>query len=151
MTDRRRGVTFTAVVATADELRSIPLFDGLSEADLETLAPSFEARTVGGGVRLIGEGASGYEFFVLAEGTAAVTHEGAELTTLGPGDFFGEIGILGGARRSATVATTSPAKILVLFGTEFRRLAQTHPDIAAQIEETMRRRVGDPVASKPQQ
>jgi voltage-gated potassium channel len=53
---------------------------------------------------------------------------------LGPGDYFGEVAILGDGRRSATVTTTSPARVLVLFGTEFRRLQQEHPEIAARLE-----------------
>jgi voltage-gated potassium channel len=59
---------------------------------------------------------------------------------LGPGDFFGEMAILGDGRRQATVTTSSPAKVLVLFGTEFRQLEQDHPQIAEQIETAMRDR-----------
>ncbi len=129
------------MVATADELREIPLFDGLGDADLETLAHWFEAKTVGEGSQLIGEGAAGYCFFVLADGGAIVTSEGAELATLGPGDFFGEMAILGDGRRRATVTTTSPAKVLVLFGTEFRQLEQEHAGVAARIREAMEQRL----------
>jgi CRP/FNR family transcriptional regulator, cyclic AMP receptor protein len=129
------------MVATSEELRAIPLFAELSDADLDTLAPWFEARTLGAGTQLIGEGSAGYSFFVLAAGTAVVTSEGAELAHLGPGDFFGEMAILGDGRRRATVTTISPTKVLVLFGTEFRRLEQTHSGIAAEIRETMERRL----------
>jgi len=131
------------MVATAEELRSIPLFDGLGDADLETLASWFEAKTVGEGSRLIGEGAAGYCFFVLVDGGAVVTSEGAstELAKLGPGDFFGEMAILGDGRRQATVTTTSPAKVLVLFGTEFRQLEQEHAGVAARIREAMEQRL----------
>ena len=129
------------MIATADELRSIPLFAGLSDADLETLAPWFEAKTVSEGVRLTAEGAAGYSFFAIAHGSASVSSEGNELSVLGPGDFFGEIAILGDGRRNATVTTTSPTKVLVLFGSDFRRLEERHPEIAARITETMKERL----------
>ncbi len=129
-----------SVHATAAELSRIPLFDSLAESELEQLACWFDVETASEGVCLTGEGASGYSFFVLLDGSAAVTSAGAEIATLAPGDFFGEMAILGDGRRSATVTTTSPSRLLTLFGTEFRRLQQTHPEIAQRIEATMRER-----------
>ena len=134
------GVARFSRVVRADELAEIPLFASLSEASREKLAPWFEATTAGEGVRLTGEGAAGYSFFILAEGGAVVTSDGATLANLGPGDFFGEVAILGDGRRSATVTTTSPANLL-MFGGEFRRLQQEHPDLADRIEEAMRQRL----------
>jgi CRP-like cAMP-binding protein len=127
---------------TPAELARIPLFESLSESQLEELAPSFEARSVSPGTRLCGEGASGYSFFILADGQASVTVDGAALAALADGDCFGEVAILDGGRRTATVTATTPATIYVMFGTEFRRLRQSHPEIAAQLEELMRKRVG---------
>jgi CRP-like cAMP-binding protein len=94
------------------------------------------------GVKLVGEGAPGYTFFVLIEGTAVVTSEGQTLTVLTPGDFFGEVAILGDGRRTATVTSTSPARLLVLFGTEFRQLEAANPEIASSIAEAMQARAG---------
>ena len=119
------------------ELASIPLFASLSEPEREQVAGWFEPRTAPEGCTLAGEGATGYCFFVLAEGHAAVSSNGAQLTTLGPGDFFGEIAILGDGRRSATVTTTTPVRLLVMFGSEFRRPREDHPAIARQLEEAM--------------
>jgi voltage-gated potassium channel len=127
--------------AAPADLAAVPLFSTLSETDLAEIAGWFDAKNVGAGVRLIGEGASGYSFFVLADGSAAVTANGDEVGSLGPGDFFGEIAILGDGRRSATVTTTMPSRVLVMFGTEFRRLQQAQPAIASQIEATMGERV----------
>ena len=135
------GVARFSRVVRADELAEIPLFASLSEASREQLARWFEATAVGEGVRLTGEGAAGYSFFILAEGGAVVTSEDTTLANLGPGDFFGEVAILGDGRRSATVMTTSPAKLLVMFGGEFRRLQQEHPELADRIEEAMRERL----------
>jgi CRP-like cAMP-binding protein len=141
VTLRRRSGRFGTLPVTAEELSTIPLFSSLTDADLLELANWFDVQTAGEGVRLTGEGAAGYSFFILTQGSAVVTSEGADLATLGPGDFFGEIAILGNGRRSATVTTTSPAKLLVMFGTEFRQLQQALPDIATRIEEAMRQRI----------
>ncbi len=132
---------FGSGMATADELAGIDLFSSLDESDLQTLAPWFSEESKGEGVKLCGEGATGYSFFVLTEGSAVVTADGKTLADLGPGDYFGEIAMLDGGRRSATVTTTAPAKLLVLFGTEFRQLQQTQPAIAGRIEQTMRERL----------
>jgi CRP-like cAMP-binding protein len=125
------------VPVAAVDLAAVPLFASLSDSDRAQLAAWFDAQEASEGVRLTGEGAAGYSFFVLADGRAAVTSDGAEVATLGPGDFFGEIAIIGDGRRSATVTTTTPATLYVMFGTEFRRLQQSQPEIAAQIEAAM--------------
>ena len=119
------------------ELASIPLFASLSEAEREQVAGWFEPRTAPERCTLAGEAASGYCFFVLAEGQAAVSSNGSQLATLGPGDFFGEIAILGDGRRSATITTTTPVRLLVMFGSEFRRLQDDHPAVARQLEQAM--------------
>jgi CRP/FNR family transcriptional regulator, cyclic AMP receptor protein len=119
------------------ELAAVPLFASLSPTELDELAEWFEPKTAGEGVKLCGEGAAGYAFFVLADGNAVVSSNGTELATLGPGDFFGEVAILDGGRRTATVTTTTPSRLLVLFGTEFRQLQHAHPAIAAQLEAAM--------------
>ena len=59
---------------------------------------------------LTGEGAPGYALFVILEGTATVTSSDDPLRALGPGDFFGEIALLAGGRRTATVTATSPVQ-----------------------------------------
>lgn len=116
-----------------DDLASIPLFAGLEAAQLAELAGWLAERTVAEGTRLTGEGDAGYTFFVLAEGTAAVTAEGEHLRALGRGDSFGELAIVGDGRRTATVTTTSPARVFVMFGTEFRQLEQRYPEVAERI------------------
>ena len=126
------------MAAATDDLAGIPLFDTLEEEERAAIAPWFELQEVSPGVNLTGEGASGYEFFVLRDGTATVTINGIEVRTLSPGDFFGELAILGDGRRTATVTTASPAQVLVLFGTEFRRLQQAYPETAERIESALR-------------
>jgi CRP-like cAMP-binding protein len=128
---------------SADQLATVPLFSALSDTELQELASWFEEREVSEGVRLVGEGVSGYAFYILTEGSAVVTSGDATLRELGPGDFFGEIAIIERRRRTATVTTTAPSKVLVLFGTEFRDLQDAQPEIAARVEEAMRARLAD--------
>jgi CRP-like cAMP-binding protein len=130
------------VMASVADLATVPLFSALDEEELAKIADWFHVQNANEGVKLVGEGAPGYTFFVLLEGTAAVTSEGQTLTVLTPGDFFGEVAILGDGRRTATVTSTSPARLLVLFGTEFRQLEAAHPEIASRIAEAMQARAG---------
>ena len=122
-------------------LAGVPLFAPLNETELQEIAPWFEARDVSEGVELVGEGAAGYMFFILVDGGATVRHGTETVAELGAGDFFGEAAIVGGGRRSATIATNCPCKVLVMFGTEFRRLQAAQPAIASAIEDTARERL----------
>jgi CRP-like cAMP-binding protein len=131
------------MTVNADDLTAVPLFAALGELELQELASWFEAKQVSEGTTLIGEGASGYSFFILAEGSVLVTAEGREVATLNRGDFFGEMSLLGDGRRHATVTATSPARVLVLFGTEFRQLQHDQPEIAGRLEAAMRRRAAE--------
>jgi CRP-like cAMP-binding protein len=124
------------------ELAAVPLFASVAPTELEEIAGWFDRKGASEGVRLAGEGAAGYCFFVIAEGTAVVTSNGTTLATLGPGDFFGEMAILGDGRRSATVTTTSPSELFVMFGAEFRQLQERHPEVAARLEAAMAARSG---------
>ena len=126
---------------TAADLERIPLFASLSESDREQLAESFEVKSATAETQLIDEGTGGYSFFALAEGRARVTANDSEIATLSPGDCFGEMALLGSGRRTASVTTTTPATLYVMFGTEFRRLEQSHPEVVAQIKALMRERL----------
>ena len=127
--------------ATTWDLAGIALLDDLEPEELTKIAPWFEVQDVSPGVNLTGEGASGYSFYILSNGAASVTIDGVEVNTLGPGDFFGELAILGDGVRTATVTTTSLSRLLVLFGTEFRQLQQEQPDLASRIEAGVRARL----------
>lgn len=73
-----------------------------------------------------------------------MTVAGEVVRSLGPGDFFGEIAMVDGGRRTATVTASSEAKVLVLFGSEFRRLQEEQPEAAASIEAVTRERLPSP-------
>ena len=127
---------------TAADLERIPLFASLSESELEELTESFEVKSTAAETRLIDERTGGYSFFALADGQARVTANDDEIATLNPGDCFGEMALLGSSgRRTASVTTTTPTTVYVMFGTEFRRLEDSHPEIVAQIRALMRERL----------
>jgi voltage-gated potassium channel len=127
-------------MATPEDLTGIPLFAGLTDDERASLADWFEISDASAGMVLVGEGAAGYSFYVLLDGAAEVTVGGETVATYGAGDFFGEMAILGDGRRNATVTVTAPSRLLSMFGTEFRMLQEVQPDVAAQLEETMRQR-----------
>jgi len=121
-------------------LRAIPLFADLGPDDLDRVASWLEIREESKGRRLTPEGASGYEFFVIEDGTAEVHHEGAKVGSLGPGDFFGEMAMMGDGRRVADVVATSPITLFEMFGTHFRELEMILPEVAARISATLEER-----------
>jgi CRP-like cAMP-binding protein len=125
----------------AEELARVPLFDCLSEDERAEIGGWFELKRASEGALLTGQGASGYSFFVLVYGTANVTVAGEPVSTLGAGDFFGEVAILDGGRRTATVTATSEVAFLALFGTDVRRLQSAFPEVAARLEAAMHDRL----------
>ncbi len=123
-------------------LREMPLFSGLSDDESERVAGWFEQRGVSTGDRLTSEGASGYVFFVIEEGTAEAQVDAEAVGTLGPGDFFGEVALLGqSGRRMADVVATSPMRLSVMFGTEFRRMEQEFPQVVERLQAAMQERL----------
>lgn len=117
----------------AAKLRSFALFDGLDADHLARFARWADEVDVAEGKHLVDEGRFAYEFFVILEGTAAALHGQQELRTLGPGDFFGEMGLLEGKPRSASVVARTPMRLAVLFAREFQQMAREMPEIAERI------------------
>jgi CRP-like cAMP-binding protein len=129
----RATISLRPMSVDPELLAELPLFSSLKPEQLELAAGWTDERRVSPGERVCGEGASGYSFFVIREGAVAVTQDGQELRRLGPGEFFGELAMLGAGRRSATVTAVEPSTLVVLFGTEFRRLEAELPEVAARI------------------
>ena len=116
-----------------EELRSMSLFAELGPAELEQVASWFDVEERDSGATLTQQGSSGYAFYVLRDGTATVIQGDEEIRRLGPGDFFGELSIIGDGRRTATVKATSHVTVWSMFGTEFRNLEQHFPGLAKKI------------------
>src|SRR5690242_339619 len=119
--------------AKHDLIQSISLFSDRPNRELELIASLADVVDVPEGKELMREGDRGREFFALIDGTAEVTRRGELLSTLGPGDFFGEIALVARVPRTASVTTTSPARVLVLTDQAFRRLVEIDPEIRLRI------------------
>lgn len=124
-----------------DRLRAIPLFDDLSEEELGTLASLFTVEGVSDSRRLTPEGASGYNFYVIESGTVDVVRSDERIAQLGPGDYFGEMALMGDGRRVADVIATSPMVVFAMFGTAFREMEAAFPETAAKVRATLEERL----------
>lgn len=99
----------------AARVREIPVFRHLSQRELERVAGWLQSFSIPEGDLLVREGASAHEFFLIEDGEAAVLEDGERVAVLGPGDFFGEIGLLETGRRTATVIATTPMDVIVMY------------------------------------
>ena len=126
---------------TVGLLSKVPLFAGCTKRDLEAVAEALKEVRHREGHVIAKEGDTGIGFFVIAEGTAAVTIGGKPRTKLGPGDFFGEISLLDHGPRTASVVATSPIRLLGLTAWSFRGVVHQHPRIALNMLKVVAARV----------
>src|SRR3954466_1981037 len=103
-------------------LRAIPLFENLEESDLQVIATFANETSVSAGDVLVREGDFSYELMAIEEGTAEVQRDGQTLATLGPGDFFGEVGVLQNEMRNATIVAASAMRLITLTTWEIKRM-----------------------------
>ena len=122
-------------------LARVPVLATLDPKHLSELANWFEVEDVDDGRHLTTQGAAGYAFYVVDAGRFTVEHDGVVVRTLALGDHFGEISILGGGRRTATVTAQGPGRVLTLFGTRFRELQAASPEVAGALADSMRERL----------
>ncbi|MGH2661200.1 MAG: cyclic nucleotide-binding domain-containing protein [Actinomycetota bacterium] len=121
----------------ATRLKKIPLFSSLSDKERAQIARWADEVQVPAGKHLVDQGDFAYEFFVIEEGTAEVRRGDELLTTLDPGDFFGEIALMEHDKRTATVTAATPMKLIVMFGRDFRSMEDAMPEVAAQIRQAI--------------
>lgn len=119
-------------------LDAIPLFAGLSRHERDAVARHADEIDVEAGKRLVAEGKFGYEFFVIENGKAEVVRGHQHVADLGPGDFFGEMALLGDLERNASVVASTPLTAMVMSDRDFRHLARTLPQVAEQIRAACR-------------
>ena len=121
-------------------LSEIPLFSGLNRKERRALAPRTDEVELDQGRVIVREGEWPYEFFAIEEGTAEVRRGEQLLAELGPGDFFGEMGLVGDTRRNATVIASSPLTVVVMTAQAFRQTARELPEVAAKIRAAIEER-----------
>jgi CRP/FNR family cyclic AMP-dependent transcriptional regulator len=107
---------------TADFLRSVPLFTGMTDAAIESVGGLTHEVQFASGQELVRQGQEGDSFLVIVEGRARVVQNGDTLGELGPGDYLGEIALIDGRPRTATVTAIDPVRALVVERSDFRRL-----------------------------
>jgi CRP/FNR family cyclic AMP-dependent transcriptional regulator len=129
--------------AKLDLIKRVPLFSGCSKRELDQVAAIADELSIDEGKDLTHEGATGHEFLVLIDGSADVRRKGRKVNTLGAGDFLGEIALITGAPRTATVTTTSPSRMLVITARDFRGLLRNMPSLQIKVLEALASRLPD--------
>ena len=126
----------------AAQLDAIPLFAELTLDQRASVASSCEELAAKAGSTLVQEGDFGYGMFAITSGAADVIIDGAVVRTLGPGDMFGEIAVLSGGRRTATVVAVTDMTLITVLNRNLWRLERESPEIATALRATIAERLG---------
>jgi CRP-like cAMP-binding protein len=124
----------------AQELAKISLFGDLSEEDLAAVATYADEVTVSEGKHLVDEGGYAYDLWAIIEGTAQVIVGGDVVAELGPGDFFGEAGVLEKQQRNATVVAKTRMRLVTLTGWDLRRMRKQLGPVMDKLEQAIDQR-----------
>jgi CRP/FNR family transcriptional regulator, cyclic AMP receptor protein len=122
-------------------LAQVPLFVGLSRRHLKRLAEHADLAAFNERETMVQEGAAGGTFFVLVRGEAKVIQRSRTIAHLEPGDFFGEISLLDGGPRTASVIATTPVLAIRIFKRSFDKMVAAEPGVAAKILAVVARRL----------
>lgn len=117
----------------ASGLAAIDLFADCSGDELERLAEVLSTEEHPVGAVLVEEGDLPTKFFVILDGNVTVHRAGRHVADLGPGDFFGELGVLALQRRNATVIATTPLRVAVAMGWDLRRVLEEAPGLGERL------------------
>jgi CRP/FNR family cyclic AMP-dependent transcriptional regulator len=118
-------------------VRQVPLFESCSQRELRAISGVVKEVSHPKGTTIAKEGDPGVGLFIIVDGEAEVTIGGKRMAILRRGDFFGEIALLDGGPRSATVTARTDMRLLGLTEWVFRGLIQEHPTIAVRTLESM--------------
>ena len=116
-----------------DVLKMVPLFSGLNRRHLDHIAREADEVTEKTGAVLTRQGGLGREFLLILEGNARVERDGKVIARLERGDFFGEMSLIDGMPRSASVIAESPTALLVIEARSFRNLLDTVPGLQRKL------------------
>ena len=114
-------------------LRGVPLFSACTKRELTEIEGLTSMIDVKEGTEVATFGTPGQEFFIIVDGSATASRNGLTLAVLGPGSFFGELALLDGGERTATVVADTDLTLLVLSRREFRSLQSTAPSVAYKL------------------
>jgi CRP-like cAMP-binding protein len=121
-------------------LQEIPLFQGLDESVVKAVTARAEEHSVSEGHALVRQGEYSPEMTIIDEGTARVEIDGNQVAELGPGDVFGEAGLLHNQMRNATVTATSDMRVITISDFDLRRIKGEHPQFVERLEELAQQR-----------
>jgi CRP/FNR family transcriptional regulator, cyclic AMP receptor protein len=124
------------------QLKRIPLFSDASDEELKQVAAFAQSKEVAEDEVVVEEGGFSRELLAIEDGSAEVTRDGERIAELGPGDVFGEAGMLDNEMRTATVTATSRMKLISLGHFEVQRLKKNAPGVYRSIEELVEERSG---------
>ncbi|MCK9517827.1 MAG: cyclic nucleotide-binding domain-containing protein [Dehalococcoidia bacterium] len=127
--------------ATADALARVPLFKDLNRKSLARIERFARERHFEPGDTVFVEGDEGVGFFLITNGKVEATHAGTKLAELGPDDFFGEMALIDGNRRSATVKAVEPTDCLALMRADFIAELRNNSDLALEMLQVMSSRI----------
>ena len=127
--------------AKIDLISRVPLFEKCSKRELAEVASLADELALPAGRKLTSEGAHGQEFVVIVEGAAEVKRRGKVVGRLRAGDFLGEISLVTGQPRTATVTTTQPSRLLVLHAQAFRSLLRHLPGLQLKVLDAVAERL----------
>lgn len=132
--------TYDPLAQEVEALRGVPFFEDLTPEDLQRLARIGEKRTYQPGEEIVRKDEEGVALYVLLSGSASVT-AGGKTHRLSPGDFFGEMALLEGTRRTATVTAAEPVEAMVIEATYFRPFLIKNASVTVTILEGVARRL----------
>jgi CRP-like cAMP-binding protein len=134
---REKGTTLTTTKELTSRLSQVPLFADCSSREIQMIARVVREIPHVAGTVIAREGEPGVGLFVIMSGNADVSIGGRKKATLGPGDFFGEIALLDGGPRTATVTAKTDVQLIGLTEWVFRGLMVEHPSIALKTLQQM--------------
>lgn len=137
----RSGAKPVAKDEKIEKLRRVPLFAGFGNRELERLGMLTDEVDLPAGRVLMRQGDRGEELFVLMRGAAQVERDGRDLPALQADDFFGEIALVDGGPRTATVTLTEDSALLVVGRKQFQQLLEEFPHVRLQVLEALAQRV----------
>jgi CRP/FNR family transcriptional regulator, cyclic AMP receptor protein len=123
-------------------LKTIPLFADVPDDKLRKIAPFAETDEFADGQEVVTEGGYSNHFFAIEDGTAKVERGGEHIADLGPGDVFGEQGLLEKQERSATVTATSRLRVIKIEHWELSRMRKTMPEVVEELQRKVEERAG---------
>jgi CRP/FNR family cyclic AMP-dependent transcriptional regulator len=121
------------MTVVADALRDVPLFSGMTDRSMDAIRTLVREVTYAPGDVLMAEGDPGESFLILLDGDATVSRAGGQLRELGGGDFVGEISLVDGGPRTATVIATSTVRALTIQHGEFTTLMESFPSVRLEV------------------